>query len=108
MRDAAGEACHCFHLLQSRNALCKTLPVGDITEAPHAPDTAAADALRLRIALEGAAILELENVEALGFALRVQLLDFREKLRGVAKLIEHGRDRRAVVSAVEDRGGNAP
>src|SRR5688500_19743852 len=108
MRDAAREARDGFHLFQPCNALGKALPFGDVAKAPHASNAPAGNTLWLRVALERAAVLELENVETLCIALRVELLHFREELRGVLELVEHICDRCPVVTAVEHCGGDAP
>ena len=65
------------------------------------PDDVAVDALRERVALEHAAVLELEQVVAVRLGLLVQLLDLGDERVGIAQLVEHRCERVAVVARLE-------
>ena len=54
--------------------LFEPLMLGDVAEAPDPPDDRAGEAPRLRIAFEDAAVREMEDVVAVRFGLRVQLV----------------------------------
>ena len=72
------------------------------------PTRIAVDQLRLRVALEDAAVLELEHVEALGMRAAVQLLDLGEEPIGIDELVEHEGQRLVIVARLDDRLRNAP
>ena len=97
----------------SWNAWCVELVLeaavlGDVAEAPHAADDLAVDALRQRVALEDAPVLELEDVVTVRLGLVVQALDLGRRTRGIAELLEHERERAAVVARLEHFGGMLP
>ena len=81
--------------------------LGDVAEAPDPPDDLAADALRERVALEDAAVLELERVVALRLGIGVELLHLGDEGPGIAELIEHERQR-VVVARLERLGREPP
>ncbi len=80
----------------------------DVAEAPHPPDDPALDVLRLRVALEDAAVLEGQHIEALRVRIGVELLHLLDEAVGIAQLREHVRDGQRVVARVEDLPREAP
>ena len=91
-----------------RQLVLQPAVVGDVTEAPHAADDLTVDALRQRVAVEDPAVLELERVVADGFRLVVQAADLGDERGRVAELVEHERERVAVVGVAEDLGRQLP
>ena len=83
-------------------------PLGDVAEAPDPTREPAVLALRLRIALEHAPVLELEHVETLGARGLIQGMDLVEELLRCGELVEHGGERERVVPRRHDRLGYPP
>ena len=71
------------------------------------PDDLAVDALRERVAFEHPPVVELEQVVAVRFGLLVEALDLGHERRRVAELLEHERERAAVVARFEHVGRDA-
>ena len=80
----------------------------DVAEAPHAAGDRAADAPRLREALEGPSVAQHEDVEALRLGLAVELLHLGEKGRGVGDVGQRGLERALVVARHERLVGQRP
>jgi len=79
-----------------------------VPEAPHSPHDAAVKRLGLGIALEDAAVLEADDVEALVPRACVELFDAGAERRRVGDLVEHVLEDFQVVAQLEERGRNAP
>src|SRR5204863_9893481 len=86
----------------------EALSLRDVAEAPDAADALPGYELRLRVALEDAAVLEVEQVVALGVRGCVELPDLALESAGIGELVEDEGDRLAVVSRLHDRLGDPP
>ncbi len=82
--------------------------LGDVTEAPHPTHARAADALGLRVALEGPPVLEGEDVEARRLGPGVQLTYLRAEGLRIRELLQHKGDRLRVVPRLQHRVRDAP
>ncbi len=84
------------------------LALRHVAEAPDAAHAAAVHALRNGIALEHAAVVELELVEALRLGRGVELLHLPQERLGVAQLLDHVGQRTVVVPRLGDVLRDAP
>ena len=84
------------------------LALRHVAEAPHAAGAAAVHALRHRVALEHAPVVELQLVEALRLGRRIELVHLAKERLGVAQLPHHVRQRTFVVARLGDVLGDAP
>ena len=81
---------------------------GDVAEAPHAAHRLAVEHLRDGVALEDAAVVELQDVEALHLRLGVHLLDLAQELVGGAELADRELEGLLVVPRCEHFGRDPP
>jgi len=86
----------------------RAAPLRHVAEAPHPAGHLPALALRLRVPLEDAPVLELQHVEALGLGRVVELVDLVEEPLRIGELVEHGGDGRLVVTLRHHRVGDPP
>ena len=82
--------------------------LGDLPEAPDTADRLAVEQLRHRVALDDAAVGELQHVEALGLGRGVQLVDLLEEGPRVAQAVEDGREQRLVLAGLEELRRDLP
>src|SRR5207247_11275094 len=90
------------------NGLLRLHALRDVAKAPHPSDDVAGQPPGLREPLEHAAVLKAKTVAALRVGLGVELLYFRDELIGLFQLVDHDRQRFAVISRFQDRTGDPP
>src|SRR6266516_6091347 len=83
-------------------------PGGDIPETPDSTDWNVVDALRLREALEGASILELENIVTGFVGMTIKLDHFRQEFVGIKEFVEGSVDGHLIVATAEYLRRNLP
>ena len=93
---------------EDMDALFGDPAVGDVAEAPHPAGGTPVDELREGIALEYAPVLEFDGVDALGFRVRVELLDLGDEGVTILHLVEDESEGAGIVSRCDDLGGNPP
>ena len=100
VRDAAREHAEALQLLRLLHLRLELAPLllrpvacGDVAEAPDPAHRPAVDRLRLGVAFEDPAVLELQRVEAGGLRLGVQLPHLGEESLSVLQLIQDELDR---------------
>ena len=81
---------------------------GDVAEAPDAPDAAPLDELRARVALEDAAVAQLDDVVADGLGLGVERAHLGEESVRIAQLPAGDFERARVVAVGEHIGRHVP
>src|SRR4029077_12442851 len=82
--------------------------LGDVAEAPYAADRLPLDELRPGVALEDAAVLELDRIEAFLPGMFVEFAHLPAELLGVLELVEHVGERVLVVPRGEHVRRDAP
>ena len=90
------------------NGLLRLHALRDVAKAPHPSDDVAGQPPGLRETLEHAAVLKAKTIAALRVGLGVELLYFRDELIGLFQLVDHERQRFAVISRFQDRTGDPP
>ena len=110
MAIASGESStrRAVPLLALAQGLLRAPAVGDVAEAPHPADGDAVEPLRRGVALEHAAVLELDHVERLRLRLGVELGHPLHEAVGLAHLLEDEVQGVAVVARAQHLGGDAP
>jgi hypothetical protein len=81
---------------------------GDVAEARYASHRLPVQALGNGVAFEDAAVLELEDVQALHVRPRINRTHPGQELLGVPELVQNVREQRTVVARGQDLGGDPP
>src|SRR6266542_211053 len=90
------------------NGLLRLRALRDVAKAPHPSHDVAGQPPGLRETLEYAAVFKAKTIAALRVGLGVELLYFRDELLGIFQLVEHERQRFAVISRFQDGTGDPP